>query len=295
MPTEPIEHRVRQAALELAVLEWPGSEPAVLLVHATGFHAACWLGVARELAGIRMLAPDLRGHGHSAKLAPYGWDTFGKDLELLCEHFEMEGWVGVGHSLGGHALVQAAAARPQSFRSLGLVDPVILAPEAYRQLDTLAAAGEPHPASRRRGSFESATAMFERFKDRAPYARFRPEILRAYCERGLEPDPDRPGHYRLACPPEVEGAIYTESRRTGLEGVLDQIDVPVEVLRARPRSPDAQAFDFSTSPTWPALASKLRRGRDVPYPELTHFIPMEAPEVVAAHVRALREVPYPLP
>ncbi|MCY4324386.1 MAG: hypothetical protein OXD00_12000, partial [Gammaproteobacteria bacterium] len=41
-------------------------------------------------------------------------------------------------------------------------------------------------------------------------------------------------------------------------------------------------LDFSASPTWPELAARLPNGKDFYWPELSHFIPMQAPERVAA-------------
>jgi len=40
-------------------------------------------------------------------------------------------------------------------------------------------------------------------------------------------------------------------------------------------------MDFSASPTWPELAAQFPRGQDVHLPELTHFIPMQDPQLVA--------------
>jgi lipase len=57
--------------------------------------------------------------------------------------------------------------------------------------------------------------------------------------------------------------------------------VPAVVLRANPRDPDSKEMDFSASPTWPQLADQFPRGQDVHLPELTHFIAMQDPQLVA--------------
>ena len=49
-------------------------------------------------------------------------------------------------------------------------------------------------------------------------------------------------------------------------------------------------MDFSQSPTWEGLADAFPRGRDVYRPELTHFIPMQRPELVAAAIAAPESV-----
>ena len=92
----------------------------------------------------------------------------------------------------------------------------------------------------------------------------------------------------LACPPLVEASIYMGNNTTGIHdllGLLARITVPVVVLRARGRDPeDAAVMDFSKSPTWPGLAGAFPNGRDVYLPGLTHFIPMQDPELVARFV-----------
>ena len=89
-------------------------------------------------------------------------------------------------------------------------------------------------------------------------------------------------------PPEVEAAIYAASGSVDIHVALPRIQIPVVVLRARPQLGGAAGYDFSSSPTWSELAASFPNCRDVHYPELTHFIPMQVPEVVAEHVnRAL--------
>jgi hypothetical protein len=43
-------------------------------------------------------------------------------------------------------------------------------------------------------------------------------------------------------------------------------------------------MDFASSPTWPGLVHEFRDGREVHLAEHTHFLPMEAPDLVARYV-----------
>lgn len=118
--------------IELAYWEWPGAGPPLLFVHATGFHGRSWDQVIRHFPGRLAIAPDLRGHGRSAKPdPPYHWQAFGADVAHLAEALDLRGAVGIGHSMGGHSLVAAAARRPETFASLVLVDPTIFTRERY--------------------------------------------------------------------------------------------------------------------------------------------------------------------
>src|SRR5215831_418525 len=112
---------------------------------------------------------------------------------------DLRGAIGVGHSMGGHSIVKAAAARPGTFSALLLIDPTIFQREYY---------GLPrkHDASfilKRRNIWKSWEEMYERFRNRPPFATWQPEVLRDYCEFGVLP---RGEEFVLACPPPVEAA-----------------------------------------------------------------------------------------
>src|SRR4051794_4908927 len=98
--------------LDVAVWDWPGAGPPLLFAHATGFHGRCWDQVIRRLPGRRAIALDFRGHGRSSKPEPpYPWREFGEDLAEVARQLDLRDAVGVGHSMGGHSIVLAAALR----------------------------------------------------------------------------------------------------------------------------------------------------------------------------------------
>jgi pimeloyl-ACP methyl ester carboxylesterase len=287
MDGKPDERHVQLRDIRLALYEWPGRGPLTLFVHATGFHARCWDGVIGELPRIHALAVDLRAHGSSEQRPPYTWDRFAEDVLALVRELDLRDVVGVGHSMGGYCVAHAAALAPERFRSLVLVDPVILDPAILE----LRKAGGTHPASegvrKRKKDFVSPEAMFERFRTRAPYSTWREDVLRAYCLHGLRQDPRGEG-YTLACPPEIEADIYERSGDQRIVPLLPRIEAPATVLRARERKDAGPVHSFAASPTWPATAAALPRGRDVYLPERSHFLPMEAPELVARYVDEAR-------
>lgn len=262
-PPTLLSHTLR--GVELAWWEWPGEGPPVILCHATGFHGRCWDRIVERLPGRRVLAVDFRGHGRSGKPDDdYAWRRFGEDLAGLTTHLEITAAVGVGHSMGGHAVALAAALNPAAFGTLLLLDPVILAPDQYR--------GSAAPLDfvlRRRNQWTSPREMFERFQSRAPFDRWHPEVLRDYCEHAL----DGP---LLACPPEVEASIYAQSGaiEANIHAEIGSVGQPVTIVRSR----DPYAYGkFDGSPTVPDLAARFRQGQDLHWTGVSHFIPMEAP------------------
>ena len=286
----PIEASATVNGVSLTYFEWGrehGGDP-ILLAHATGFHARCWDQVVAHLGRRRVIAVDQRGHGRSDKVARVRWQELGRDLaELVCR-LDLHDVVGVGHSAGGHAMTEAAALEPTRFRRLVLIDPTILAPDAYAARGSQGAgawvqvAGNSHPAAKRRRHFTSIDEMIARLQDRPSFASFTPAALRDYCTWGLVPCTD-PAGFELACSPEMEGAVYSAALgNPAIHEHVRVVGVPVLVVRAmEPRTPEDLA-DFRYSPTWPALAASFPHGRDVYRPDRTHFMPMEDPALTAA-------------
>jgi pimeloyl-ACP methyl ester carboxylesterase len=268
--------------VEIAVFERDNTgQPAVLFVHATGFHARIWDQVIALLPEYHCYAIDLRGHGRSSKpTPPYDWRYFGEDVAAVGAALGLSGAIAVGHSVGGYAVTLAAAINPALFARLLLIDPVIMPREAYVGVREFG-----HFTARRRAEWSSPDEMYERFKDRAPFNAWKPLVLRDYVDYGLLPMPDGSG-YVLACEPQYEAATYNYSTATDPYPAIAAVQVPVTLLRAGGQL-DTNAFDMSASPTAPDLAAKFAHGTDVPLPQYSHFIPMEAPELVAEHVRKL--------
>jgi pimeloyl-ACP methyl ester carboxylesterase len=281
--TEPTAHRVMGDGVELRLWEWPGDGPPVFFVHATGFHGRCWGQVIARLPGRHAYALDVRGHGQSDNPPPpYTWSAIAADALRVVRELGLRGAVGVGHSMGGHTVASIALAEPDAFAALLLVDPVI----HPGRPDTGNPAGGEHFVARRRDRWSSPAEMVERFQERPPFNLWDPAALRDYCQYGLVPAADGDG-YVLGCPPAVEAAVYAGAGGSSIWERLGEIGVPVHILRARPRDESAPPMDMSFSPTPPDLVTRFRRAEEVYLPELTHFIPMQAPDLVARHVRDL--------
>lgn len=287
MRGEPTQYRFATSAGDLVWHEWAGEgadAPILLLLHATGFHARLWDRVVADLpARLRVIAPDLRGHGHSYR--PVGgagdWEETAAEAAALAEHVVDGPFVVAGHSMGGYAAAWIAAHRPAMVRAALLMDPVILAPEVYAEAAG-GLIGDPaaHPVARRRNAWASADEMIARFAERPPYSAWQADVLADYCRHGLVSAPEGDG-FELACPPVIEASCYMGSAMHDPHRWLGRISAPVTVLRGR-GGERASPMDFSVSPTWHGLAAAMPRGRDILWPDHSHFIPMEAPGRVAA-------------
>ncbi len=281
-------HEIQANGTRLAYWEWHaerrGEVPTLLLVHATGFHGRVWDEMIRHLPPWHIVALEQRGHGRSEKRPMTNWVDFGEDLADVLRRLDLRPALAIGHSMGGNALIQAVVLEPGRIARMLLCDPLVLRPEAYESTPQVSSFA--NPASKRQNHFDSPEAMMARFRDRMPYAVWKPECLRDYCVHGLLPDPQGPG-FVLACPPATEAHVYQTSRvDIGIFETIGKVDIPVLVLRAKPPTNDAKVPDFGVSPTWPQIAAAFPQGRDLQWTEHTHLIPMQDPEGVAALVRA---------
>ncbi len=275
-------------SLRFSYYEWGNAgDPTLLFVHATGMNGRIWDQTISALQGrYHIIAIDQRGHGQSQS-SDYllDWALMGNDLCEVIEQLKLQAIIGVGHSMGGHVLVQAALSLADRFKRLVLIDPVIFEPSKY---DTITEFEKGHPKdnpiARRRNTFASWEEMNEIFSKKPPFSKWEPAVLRDYCRYGTVPGSEG-GTVSLACAPDIEASVYMGHHSVNLEGRLGEILQPVTVLRARGRDPMAQhQIDFSTSPTWDRLAACFANGQDVWLQHLSHFIPMEDPTLTARHI-----------
>jgi pimeloyl-ACP methyl ester carboxylesterase len=295
MADAPRLHHTVANGIGQAWFEWRaerrGQGASVWLVHATGFHGRVWDQVVHHLPARHVIAPEQRGHGRSEAADFDGWADFGHDLAALAVALDAQGAVGVGHSLGAHALVQAAACQPGRFSRLVLIDPTIFAPAEY--LRPPPPVGALHPAAARKNRFESAQAMFDRFVARPPYHVFDRQALRDYCDHGLR-QADGGSGFQLACDPAFEGKVYPLAQQNpGIYASIRALQIPVLVVRAGSGDPSILPWDPLGSPTWPGLAREFRHGRDLNLTDKTHMLPMEDPALVARLIDEAMSRPDP--
>lgn len=103
----------------------PGGSP-LLAIHGVQSHGERFRKLAEERLPTRhVLAPDLRGHGRSPWLPPWGIEQHVGDLLALVDAAGLDGFDIVGHSFGGLLGLHLTAAAPGRVRRLVLLDPAI--------------------------------------------------------------------------------------------------------------------------------------------------------------------------
>lgn len=121
------ERRVAAGEVELVVAEAGAGGDPLLLVH--GFTGAKedfgdWFE-ALAARGWHVVAPDLRGHGHSTRPddeAEYDFERYADDLAALADALGWDRFVLLGHSMGGMVAQVLALRAPDRIRALILMD-----------------------------------------------------------------------------------------------------------------------------------------------------------------------------
>lgn len=257
----------------------------IVLLHATGFHARCWDQVIHKLPNVPIFAIDILCHGKSDSIdPPYDWQFFATYIEALVLQLELTNIMAVGHSFGGHLLTRIAASKPEFFKHVLLLDPVIGDPEHIKLWQTAAQAN--NPVAKRRNQWASSEELQEKLAPKIPFNTWSTEVLTDYCKYGLIPSSSHEG-YELACPPKCEAAIYGTSGAEDIYDMLPNIHVPITIIRAQERKESDAMFDFRPSPTWKELVNKLPNAKEIYCADRTHFFPMEDPQFVADTIRSL--------
>ena len=253
--------------------------PVLLFSHATGLHGRVFEPMASYLNDrFRCVSLDLRGHGASEMTPDAGlvWPGMAADVlaALRSEGFPAGPLHGIGHSMGGAALVLAAARRPDAFRSLWLFEPVIVPPTD----GVLLPAGDnpmSEAAARRRDRFDSLDRAYENYRSKPPLNQLHPDALRAYVDGGFSPTPE--GSVTLRCSPSTEAEVFRHAATSGAWEAMESLDLPVAIVAGRPDELGPRAFASD-------VADALPQGSLFVQSQVGHFGPLEDPAAMAALV-----------
>jgi pimeloyl-ACP methyl ester carboxylesterase len=120
-----------------------GKGPLIVLVHGITSTSECWREVMPWLADdFTVLAPDLLGHGESAKpRGDYSLGAYASGIRDLIVALGHERGTFLGHSLGGGVAMQLAYQFPERCERLALVSSGGLGPEVHFLLRAAALPG----------------------------------------------------------------------------------------------------------------------------------------------------------
>ena len=261
-------------------LEWgDASNPALLMLHATGLCAWSWKPVARELAqDYRVLAFDQRGHGDTDRSdRGYRFEFVGDDLAAIVEKLDLERPRVIGHSSGGLAVILAANLIPDRLGPVVLVETRVSNDVATVPTQDLNLRAER--TRMKRAVWESREAMFAAYRTRAAFKDWESEAFKQFISCGTTLLAD--GRAELKCHPETEATFYSIRDSLSVQDYLEGLNGDWLLLLADypgcQRLEDAGVQQFR----------RLVAGATVaPMGKGSHFLPMEFPGDTLAAVRA---------
>jgi pimeloyl-ACP methyl ester carboxylesterase len=266
-------YRIAAGPVQLAVHEWGGDGPPVVLAHPTGFHGRIWAPIAERLIahGRTVFSFDFRGHGDSdAPDSDYSWHGFADDVLAVTEHLGLSSeptLLAAGHSKGGAALVLGEIAKPGTYPRLWLYEPIIF--PSLVALPPREEFGMAEAARRRRNAWASKEEAFASYSSKPPLNVMTEASLHAYVDYGLRERAG--GGFELKCRPEAEAQIYTMGPTHGAFARLDEVEPPALVVCGEHTAsipPDLAR----------AIADRLRHGSVEVMTGVGHFGPQEDPD-----------------
>jgi pimeloyl-ACP methyl ester carboxylesterase len=222
-------------------------------------------------------ALDFRGHGDSTSPASmdFGWEGMADDVLAVMDELAVPAGrlMGVGHSMGGTALLMAECRRPGTFARLWLYEPIV---SPWRADEGPRVNFMAEAARRRRPWFPDREAAYHNFAAKPPLDSLDPAALAAYVAYGLRDQPDGDA-VELKCLPEVEARVFEGGFGQDTFARLGEVRCPVTVAIG--------AEDAGPSGFGPPVVEGLPHGRLDRFTHLSHFGPMEDPVAMAAAIR----------
>lgn len=228
------------------VVEWPGEEPAVVIVHGSGGHGS-WFTAWGELLSpdVRIVAVDLRGHGYSDKPpSGYGVDDHVHDLLELITALGLVRPIVLGHSLGGSIATFVAETAGDAIGGLILLDACV-GDRAFIQSASLVQNAIGPTLEERFASFEEYQLRWAAEHDNSQWARW----LDRSDHLELAPLPD--GTFRRAALRQALADEWASVAERDALAALARVNVPILIVHA-----DAP---------WPMFADIHSRWAETPY------------------------------
>lgn len=220
---------------DLRVGRWGNSDEVILAAHGiTGNHRHYGALADQLVPDYTLVAPDLRGRGHSSHITgPFSMGAHADDLVAVLDFLGVEQTTIVGHSMGGFAAMVCAARHPDRVRNLVLVDgglPLDLGPLAELPTEELLNAVIGPAVDRLRRTFESVAAYLEYWQQHPALAdAWNPHVEDAMAyDLGGEPPTLRSTVREDAVIADAE----SELKRDDVARALAQLTIPATLLRA---------------------------------------------------------------
>jgi lipase len=238
---------------------------SVLCLHGIEAHGVRFVGLAARVSGLRVVAPDLRGHGRSPTTGPWTLEKQLADLTPILDSMGRDAIV-LGHSYGGLLAWELARSNPDALAALVLVDPAIgVSP------DLAAASVSPEYSLAGHSWPEEAAALSELMVGRPPSAGWSVALDVAV---GMRSGPD--------------GRVWPLIERDAVHAAWAQMQQPLRSSDYRGPTLLVEAGReegrFISAPVAAQIRAQLGDALSHVVLDATHSIPSDFPDLLAAAV-----------
>ena len=251
-------------------------------LHANGYPPGCYLPLIDLLkTDFHITSMHLRPLWPGSQPEEIGaWHPFTDDFLLFLNEQKLSPMIAVGHSMGATISLRTALRRPDHFRALVLIDPVLFIPRIIATINLVKAIGlsHKHPliagALKRRRHFDNLEDLFNSYRRKSVFRFLDDASLRAYIQGISKPAAD--GGFDLAYSPEWEARIYYTGvwRDMDLWRGLPTLKVPTLIIRG------AESDTFL-----PVTARRVKHVRPetriVSLEKSTHLVALEKPREIS--------------
>jgi len=258
-------------------MDFGGEGQLVHFAHANGYPPGSYRQLLDTLAAnnmvIAMRQRPLWGNDNFSDIKT--WHSLADDMIHFLDENNMSQVVGVGHSLGAVVSVLASHKRPDLFKQLFLIEPVIFhkAMTTINHLLPMWLRKKYVPVCKialaRKDRWESKQELFKSYRNKKVFRRLSDEALQDWIAAGTVSDES--GGITLRFTKEWEAHMYAT-----VTNVLSEIrnsSIPIHVMRG-------ERTDVISDRIWKKLRQQLGEERCKNFSDAGHLLPMERPVVV---------------
>ena len=261
-------------------VELSNSGPIIHFSHANGYP---------PLAYRAMLSPFESSHKVIASLhrplwpqleepnSLHSWKQLGEDVQSLLAE-ENRPVISIGHSMGSAAILMAAVQKPEYFRKIVLIEPVLV-PRflifMLRALPFFARRAWPlaRQTSQRVNRWIDKDAAFDHFRPKRVFKRISDDVLWDYVNEGTFVNES--GEYELIFTREWELQCYLKVRSCW--DLFKLLKVPSLIIRG-------SESNTLSERAWSRLKKISPQSEYIEIPNSGHLVPFERPEILASKI-----------
>jgi pimeloyl-ACP methyl ester carboxylesterase len=206
------------------------------------------------------------------------WHQLGDDLLAQLDAITDQPVIGIGHSVGGVAMMYAAIKRPQRFSKLILIEPTMISPRyilwilsAMRLVGMEGRVRIVQGALKRRREWPSKDEAFNLLSAKPLFKYWEPAAMRAYIETGLRPAANG---VELVISPEWDAQIF-KTLATDVWSLPQRLTVPTMVIHGG-------KTNIFTPLSARLFQQRKRDARMELISDAGHMVPQEQPAAVTA-------------